>query len=522
MRNIIILLTVAIALTLLVAISCTDRGANYSDPIPSSSGGALIYSSQFNELFVQIGKQQLFHIAIYIPNGDLQQAPLPLVLLLPPQGGDEMYYYNHGLKQLADKLIADETIVPMAIACIKSDQIFGGYFWAGNYGGGSGDYDQIMGSALLDNFVKKNAGLILADDPSKCGIGGVGTGAYGALRAALLNDHRFSSVTVTDGPLDFDGADGNGGWIDMFDDVLIEQGLLNYVTDPPVIDTTYYLYKRDTSYTTDIDSINCDTIEVDSIVCDTTYEIDTITIDSSRATITIFPPGDYSIIDTTYDDSWTDLFDSSHVNQLSRIFIGGSIAFSPNDTLCKARELYGQVYSFPPTYIPVIDTFIYVISYDPYETDTILTPVRYQIDDTVTLCTEIVKSDNWDFEFHLPFDSTGEPYPLIWDMWLRNNLETILSDSGNSRLDDVNMWIGTSTEQALSYREQTMSWIDHLEGQGFHPEVYEYSGYDGHPATGDQYIYELMEKMLIFHSRNFEEADAAKNASTDKTAEEIK
>ncbi|MFH2050165.1 MAG: hypothetical protein ABIJ12_12020 [bacterium] len=438
MRNIFKRLTVAAALTLLVAISCTDRGANNHDPIPPSSGGPVEgYDHQFNELYVQIANQpQKLYMSVYIPNQDLQQSPLPLVLLLPPQGGSEHYYYDHGLKQLADKLIAEGTIIPMAIACIKADRTFGGYFWAGNSGGGSGDYDQIMGSKVLENFVTKSQGLILADDPSKCGIGGVGTGAYGAFRAALINDHKFSSITVTDGPLDFDGADGNSGWISMFDDVLIEQGLVGYTHGPGEL-------------------------------------------------------------------SWTDLFDSSFVNQLSRIIIGGSIAFSPHDTLCIARDFYFDYlgYYAPPTNIPIIDT----LTEYPY-TDTLFTQIRWQLADSTTLCKRIVKPEDWDFDFHLPFDSTGQPYAPIWNMWLRNNLETILSDSGNSRLNGVDIWIGTSPEQALSYREQTTAWINHLESQGFDPEVYEYSGYEGHPATSDQYIYELMEQMLIFHSRNFEAA----------------
>jgi len=449
MRKIILLLTVAIALTLLVVISCTDRGANNHDTIPPTSGGALIYSHQYNELYTQIGKQQLFHNAIYIPDGDVQQTPLPLVILLPPQGGDEMYYYNHGLKQLADKLIADGTIIPMAIACIKSDRIFGGYFWSGHSGTGSGDYDLIMGTQLLENYIEKSLGLILADDPSKCGIGGIGTGAYGAFRAALMNDHKFSSVTVSDGPLDFDGADdanGNGGWVPMFDSVLIEQGLMGYTHDPG-------------------------------------------------------------------EPSWTDLFDSSFVNQLSRIIIGGSIAFSSHDTLCIAREFYTNLgLGAPFDFIPLIDTTDHDTTANGTDPDTVFTQLRWQLEDSTTLCTKIIKSDNWDFDFHLPFDSTGQLYAPIWDLWMRNNLESILADTGNTRLDNVDIWIGTSSEQALSYREQTTSWIAHLQSQGFDPEVFEYSGYEGHPATADQYIYELMEQMLIFHSRNFEAAMVAGNA----------
>ena len=198
------------------------------------------------------------------------------------------------------------------------------------------------------------------------------------------------------------------------------------------------------------------------------------------------------------------------------MYLDADMILSPT-VIARAVEKLSQVSSTPPValYIPeIVLGNSYWGKVRRFE--------RSFYDGTVIDCARFIRKDtfeqvggfdlnmtgpeDWDFDFHLPFDSTGQPYTPIWNMWLRNNLETILSDSENSRLNNVDIWIGTSPQQALSYREQTLAWINHLESQGFDPEVYEYSGYEGHPATSDQYIYDLMEQMLIFHSRNFEAA----------------
>lgn len=425
-------LLIVTVLTLVLAAGCTDRGPNVPDrPVSRTGIGEGIDHDFFDELFLQIGRNASkkgprvpLQITAYIPEVSIPPIsggtpkPVPLLVLLPPQDGRAHYFFDHGLKQLADELIAEGAIKPMIIACVENDPIFGGYFYAG-HSPAAGDYDALIGDALIDVLYNEKK-LPLINSPSKRGIGGVGMGAYGAFRAALMHKGVFSSISATDGPLDFDGPSGSGGFMELFDDALIEQGLVG-------------------------------------------------------------------------DPGWRTKFDSSGAWHLSRLFIGGALAFSPHDTMVDTSGIH-QVTS---------DT--------SYRMNTIPDSQRYIIDDTMTLITEIVKPDQFNFDFHLPFDNTGKPYSPIWNMWLENNLEQIMLDdpSPGSQFRDVRIWIGSSSEFEFgNYRQQTLSWIDWLRHSALDPqqiEVKEYSGYPGNPATNDQYIYDLMRDILIFHSKAFEE-----------------
>jgi len=420
-------LSLVAALILGLAAGCTDRGTNVPDM--SASGGeiGIISHDFFRELFLQIyrnaskaGPRVTFQIRMYVPEGSIppiqggQPKPVPLLMLLAPQDGNEWYFFNHGLKQLANQLIAEGSIQPMAIACISNDPTFGGYFYAGN-SAPAGYYDYFIGGSLLDYLRLTEPYLT---DSLPVGIGGVGMGGYGAFRAALMHKGAFSSISSTDGPLDFDGPAGNSGLMELFDDALMEQGLLDA-------------------------------------------------------------------------QGWRTEFDSSTVWPLSRLFIGGAIAFSPHDTLIDTTGVYIVIDS---------NRGKYKIDIPPSQ--------RYTLDDSTTLITDVVNPDQFDFDFHFPFDSTGAAYPLIWNMWLDNNLETILTDSIGA-LDSVMMWFATTPEFSFgNYREQTLSWIQTLRNNGFDStqlQVKEYTGYPGNPATNDQYIYDLMRDMLIFHSKVFEQ-----------------
>ena len=424
-------LLIVTILTLVLSAGCTDRGPNVPDR-PVSEGGIMeeLDHDFFQELFLQIGRNAStkgprvpLQIKMYTPEGSIpwihggQGKPVPLLVLLPPQDGKAYYFFDHGLKQLADELIAEGAIKPMAIACVENDPIFGGYFYAG-HSAPAGDYDTLIGRSLLEYLYNSTGGVL--NDSLPVGIGGVGMGAYGAFRAVLMNKGVFTSVSATDGPLDFDGPNGDGGFVEMFEKALLEQGLLG-------------------------------------------------------------------------DPGWRTKFDSSGAWHLSRLFIGGALAFSPHDTLVDTSGIHQ------------------VTSVTSYRMNTIPDSQRYIIDDTMTLITEIVKPDQFNFDFHLPFDNTGKPYSPIWNMWLENNLEQIMLDdpSPGSQFRDVRIWIGSSSEFEFgNYRQQTLSWIDWLRHSALDPqqiEVKEYSGYPGNPATNDQYIYDLMRDILIFHSKAFEE-----------------
>ncbi len=410
------LIIISVLFTNIFSLACTDRGTN----IPSKVDEGFIRTPQdikispavhvfHPELNFQVrNKFELMEIATYLPTVSLPEPygpfeNVPLLVLLPPQDGDQYYFFNHGLQHLADKLIADGTIEPMIISCISNDKVFGGYFYSSS--DAAGMYDDIIGDALIEYL---NSRFPLLDSPTKRGIGGVGMGSYGAFRASLLNDDVFSAISVSDGPLDFDGKNGSSGLIDLFDDALAEQGL---------------------------------------------------------------------------DASTFKQFDSSGAWHISRLFIGGSLAFSPHDTL--------------------------VIWHDEVNGNDRLTVVDqlFQIADTTTLISDIILGTKGiSSDFHLPFDGNGIVYEPIWQLWDRNNLENlIIAQGGPAALNGTEIFVATTPEARYGYYDMTKSFISTLSNppNNFKVKVYEYTGYDGNPATHDQYLYQVMKEMLIFHSNNF-------------------
>lgn len=498
------------AVLILLAVGCTDRGTNIP-PQPTSAGGIVTIGHDFfRELFLQIGRNTApkddvkgqrvtFQIRMYIPEETIpwnhggQIKPLPLLVILAPQDGDEHYFLNHGLKELADQMIAEGTIQPMAIACIPNDRFFGGYFYAGK-SAPAGYYDFFIGGSLIDYLFDGKYSFLT--DSLPVGIGGVGMGAYGAFRAALLHKGVFSSISATDGPLDFDGPSGSGGFVDLFDDALIEQGLLGGTTEDPTITSTWVCDSLgfDTLWfvcdSLGFDSLwRCDSLE-DTICVESTLVIDTLCAKWLPIIGDTVCVESTLVVDTTYPPSWRTKFDSSSAWPLSKLFIGGALAFTPNDTLVDTTDVYEIRRGGTGYIIDIPDS------------------QRFVIDDTTTLITDVVKEDQFDFDFHLPFDSTGQTYDLIWNMWLENNLEDIFADSA-AVLDDVKMWFGITEEWTFgNYSQQTESWINTLRSRydTTQVQVKKYSGYGGFPASNDQYIYDLMREILIFHSQAFEEA----------------
>jgi len=408
--------------------SCSERVSPY-DPDSVIAGGISPKKHVFTqELLMQLrNKYQLIKIEVYMPRasfplhyGGSGSRDLPLLILLPPHGESAEYYLSHGLKELADEMISTGEIVPMYIATIPADpsQAFGGYFYAGDSTSyPSGDYDKLIGQSLPDYLAKVYE--YPSSKPELHGIGGVGTGAYGAFRAALVHPGAFASITVADGPLDFDGSPGLGnGLIDLMSRVVTEE-----------------------------------------------------------------QPG------MTNDSIFRARFDSAASYPISRLFIGGAEAFSPHDT--------ALIYTLEPhtNTLGQSELLIHIDSTTRGKPD-------YAIQDTVTFITRLVTEDVRNFDFHLPFDYTGTPYPPIWNLWLRNNLENMMT---GGELDGVAMWIATTPEANWGYYGQTQSWIKTLRNNGYSPTVVPYEGYGGNPASSDRYVYELLRAMLKFHSEKFKQ-----------------
>lgn len=394
------------AFTLIFAVGCDDRGTNSLDQAELQEGGIDPRKHTFaTELGLQINNKDMnMLMSIYIPKVAIPSIadpsavePIPLLILLAPQDGGQYYYFNHGLKEVADRLISDGVIEPMAIACIPNDDYLGGFFYAGNYPAG-GRYDDLIGGSLIDHLEYSWPWII--SSPDKRGIGGIGQGAYGAFRAAIKHPGVFTSLSAIDGPLDFDGPDGKGGFYQLFDDALREQ-----------------------------------------------------------------------------PSSLTDIKDFRIEGEmhLSRMMAGAAYAFSPHDTL---------------------------IDWEIDEFNRIKINARYSLTDNTTLVNS--NPNDLNLFFHLPFDINGIRYLPIWqDMWLPNNLENMLTPG---IFDGLNIWVATSSQNNYGrFHEQTASFISTLQAEGYPVTTKTYTGYSGSPAEKDQYLYDLLEDILIFHNENFKD-----------------
>lgn len=419
---------------MLVCIGCSDRGTGV--PTSSSEKWGIFPAADHSydkDLSFQLSNlNEVWLGAMYIPTVAMPpptgtSEPVPVLILLPPQDGDKFYYFHAGLFELAQEMIASGEIQPMVIMCPANAEAFGGFFYGNSMPAGRGD--SIIGGSMISDYLRNRIPATIENNPSKRGIGGIGMGAYGAFRAALKHPGTFGSITVSDGPLDFDGANGTSGLISLFDDAMAEQ---------------WSIYP-----TADFDS-------------NFTYN----EFDSGNA-VTSLP--------------------------ISRLFIGGGLAFSPHDTLVDW------------TYNSLQD---YVINQ------------KFSIDDSSTLISDLVRrpynppdgepDSLYDFNFHLPFaDTTGtgssvfQPSPATWPLWMQNNLDSMHAQAGGSPLTGVNIWVAHNPDAKWNYYQMTESWIQTLEAQpGYTVQKHMYSGFDG-PISGDEALYDLMQEMLIFHSESF-------------------
>lgn len=229
--------------------SCSDRG-NPVESLTYYRSGIVINAD--NEHFVRLLDYQMFdqhsiYFQIYLPSmyNDIDDnlEYFPVLYMLTPFRENEFFYFNHGLKEMADKMIADGEIKPMIICCISGATDFGGCFYGDSWAGGK--YAELIGNIYDPAHHYDSAGTMLdyfiallkdyqAEDArgyrSTRAISGVGMGGYGAMRVALRYSENFSSVSAISAPLDFDGASGNGGFIPLFRDLMDEVGSANYAT----------------------------------------------------------------------------------------------------------------------------------------------------------------------------------------------------------------------------------------------------------------------------------------------------
>ncbi len=464
----------AFIVLLMLAVGCTDRGTNPDRPEPLDSGLEVRqHRVLWDELVVQVGNttNQLPFTAYwpdtgYFATGDPGD-PIPLLILLAPEGSGEYFYLHHGLQGIADRLLADGEIDPMAVVMFANRSVFGGYFYAGDKSNGAGQWDKIIGDALIDYLEYRYSADIHLADPGKRGIGGIGQGAYGAYRAAIINPNVFGSVSGVDGPLDFDGPNGDGGLVRLMDTVFAEQPNLTAETfrrSPPTGFDTSQAYPVSRMFAGGGMAFSPMYFNIDSFI---TY---TVMADSQ------------SIRNLRVNSTWRD--SSYQCLNWDTVIVGNDTTVTCTDSLL------------------VVDTI------------PLLQPEYAMVDEDGNplypnfLIDSIVTQDAFSLHFHLPFgwDESGvlqKPYQPIWSMWMAENLDSLLLDGGS--LEGIDLWLGTSPEARWAYNEMTESWISFLQTQGYSPTVYRYTGYDERPATNHQYVYDLLEQMLKFHSASFKD-----------------
>jgi hypothetical protein len=395
LRKIALLLSVLLAAVIIY--SCSDRGftAVSNEYLAGQSYTAQHYFHYYlqNSMFDDISKFSLVRFQVYMPHDsatgvDLGQTPYPVLYLLSPFGEDEFFYINHGLMDIADRMIASGEIKPMIIVSVDGSSGYGSSFYGDSYAGGR--YEQICGFKAYDANTGSLATLIDYIDNvfrsrktrATRAVSGVDVGGYGAMRVAIKYSENFSSVSAVSAPLSFGGADGEGGFVPLFKQVINE-------------------------------------------------------------------------LDTTYK-----AMDISTTHPLQTVFFAAATSFSPHDT-----GLVGD---------------------------------GYVIDDTTTY----FALGGGAITVHLPFDETGDPYTPIWDLWLANDVNSILTDFPGS-LDTTAVLLMASTQADYGLYEQTLDFHNRLTVLGKTHQYLEYSGYSGYQATGTQFTYDILPKILKFHSDHF-------------------
>lgn len=414
-------------------INCSEREQNVPTLVEYDNS-SLIFTDNHEFLdelgfimYAEYRADPKLYFKVYTPpgyRGPNLGTPYPVLFLLSPYSETNDFYFNHGLRDVADRLIAEGEIDPMVIVCINGSNSYGGSFYGNSWAGGFitdiiGDIQDSVATGRLIDYIDAVYNTV-SDKRHGTGAGrmaraisGVGVGGYGAMRVAITYDENFSAVSAISAPLDFDGASGNGGFVPLFDEVI--------------------------------------------------NRLDTTVVGA---------------------DSAFKLMDTSFTYPIRTMLFAAATNFSPHDT-----------FYINPEYIPR----------GPYNQDPKWVAAdTLMINDNTTFF--YPEGINTPMRFHLPFDSHGDPYNPIWQLWLRENPENLLA-SNPGALDNTAILLLTSADGAdpvLQFDQQTLDFAAHLQAQGISFNDSTFSGYPGFPATDNRFLFDVFSDILKFHSRNFE------------------
>jgi hypothetical protein len=407
-------LTVCFAIVLIAGIisGCTDKAADNPDPgalqksIPPFEFGTqtwwgdLVYNTSLD--LPPVKPSVVYVPPSYALQGRGYGRPYPTLYFLPPYGKDANYFTDHGLQRVVDRLIRAGVIEPMIIVSIDGRSALGGSFYTNSPR--QGNWADMIDSTLPERIGEVYNTLVDKDNRA---ITGIGMGGYGALRAALESDN-YSSVSVINAPLDFDGT-GNDGFKTLF---------AQLPTNDP----------------------------------------DWITLDGN---------------DTLYLGS---LVDTSVTNKPLSLLVSAAGAFSPHVT-------HFDTLSTP-----------YTVASGEWRFD--WSPTDYLTDDSSTLIAT--------HSSHFPINTEGTLDDSIWHAWMKNNLDSLYMNAGQPEaFRDMPKLLIQSSDNTLSYKEQMDAFRQFAADQGIQAQYSSFSGSPGLPPSADNYLYDLFEQILIFHSQHF-------------------
>jgi len=110
---------------------------------------------------------------------------------------------------------------------------------------------------------------------------------------------------------------------------------------------------------------------------------------------------------------------------------------------------------------------------------------------------------------HLPIDSTGNVNGFIWQKWMDNSIPSIYdADPAGYAVNfkDIRKLLVKSDEAEYRFTEQMDGFIDFLDDIGdTNHTVMEFKGNSRLTGTSDHFLYDILEDILIFHSKAFQE-----------------
>ena len=103
----------------------------------------------------------------------------------------------------------------------------------------------------------------------------------------------------------------------------------------------------------------------------------------------------------------------------------------------------------------------------------------------------------------LPFDYNGNLYQPIWDKWVANDLDAILTAHAGD-FDSIALYMEYGDADQFYFNEQAQAIMGICDDLGIEYDDDTYTGYEGYPATNQAFIYDRLVKILKFHSRHLE------------------